>query len=67
MTIPVIAAGGASCLDDFVKAVKEGGASAVAAGSFYHYTKYTPNMVKGALNRASIPVRMYEGEDYDVS
>jgi cyclase len=67
VTIPVIAAGGASCLDDFVKAVKEGGASAVAAGSLYHYTKYTPNMVKGALNRASIPVRMYEGEDYDVS
>jgi imidazole glycerol-phosphate synthase subunit HisF len=67
VSIPVIAAGGASCLEDFVRAVKEGGASAVAAGSLYHYTKYTPNMVKGALHRAGIPVRMYEGEEYEVS
>jgi cyclase len=33
--IPIIACGGAGCLDDFSKAVKEGGASAVAAGSFF--------------------------------
>lgn len=31
--VPVIACGGASCLDDFRKAVQEGGVSAVAAGS----------------------------------
>ena len=64
VTLPVIAAGGASQLNDFVKAVKDGGASAVAAGSIYHYTKITPNMVKGALRSASIPVRIYDDVDY---
>ncbi len=64
VAVPVIAAGGASCLEDFVLAVKAGGASAVAAGSIYHYTKFTPNMVKGALHAAGIPVRMYGDIDY---
>ena len=35
--IPVIACGGASCIDDLEKAVKDGGASAVAAGSMVVY------------------------------
>lgn len=35
VTCPVIACGGASGIDDFVTAVKEGGASAVAAGSLF--------------------------------
>ena len=35
VSIPVIACGGAGKLEDFVKAVKEGGASAVAAGSLF--------------------------------
>jgi cyclase len=64
VSIPVIAAGGAATLQDFVSAVKEGGASAVAAGSIYHYTNTTPNMVKGALHAAGLPVRMYDGVDY---
>jgi len=33
--IPIIACGGAGNLNDFSLAVKEGGASAVAAGSFF--------------------------------
>lgn len=33
--IPVIACGGAGSMNDFSRAVKEGGASAVAAGSFF--------------------------------
>jgi imidazole glycerol-phosphate synthase subunit HisF len=33
--VPVVACGGASGLDDFAAAVQEGGASAVAAGSFF--------------------------------
>ena len=37
VTIPVIASGGAGETGDFVKAVKEGGASAVAAGSMVVY------------------------------
>ena len=35
--IPVIASGGAGKLEDFLKAVKDGFASAVAAGSFFVY------------------------------
>lgn len=34
-TVPVIACGGAGSFDDFVSAVNEGGASAVAAGSLF--------------------------------
>lgn len=67
VTIPVIATGGAGKLEDFVRAVREGHASAVAAGSLYHYTKYTPNMVKGVLDNAGIPVRMYPDEDYEIT
>lgn len=62
--IPIIAAGGASNLDDFIKIAQEKHISAVAAGSIYHYTKITPNMVKGALNKIGIPVRLCEGTDY---
>jgi cyclase len=39
VTIPVIACGGAAGMDDFRKAVSEGGASAVAAGSIFVYQK----------------------------
>jgi imidazole glycerol-phosphate synthase subunit HisF len=39
VSIPVIACGGASGMDDFKKAVSEGGASAVAAGSMFVYQK----------------------------
>ncbi len=67
VNIPVIAAGGAGRLSDFVDAVKLGKASAVAAASIYHYTKYTPNMVKGALAAAGIPVRMYHDVDYSIT
>ena len=65
--IPVIAAGGAGKLDDFVQVVLEGSASAVAAGSIYHYTKYTPHMVKEALNKACIPVRLPLNETYELT
>jgi cyclase len=35
VSVPVVACGGASGLDDFVAAVHQGGASAVAAGSLF--------------------------------
>ena len=62
VNIPVIAAGGAGKLDDFVAAVKEGHASAVAAGSIFLYTSTTPDMVKEALQKAGIAVRMQSPE-----
>jgi len=35
VNLPVVASGGAGSLDDFVSAIKEGGASAVAAGAMF--------------------------------
>ena len=67
VNIPVIAAGGAGDVDHFPPAIIEGGASALAAGSIYHYTKYTPNMVKGVLRTAGLPVRMYNATDYKIT
>lgn len=67
VSIPVIAAGGVGKLDDFVKVVLNANASAVAAASIYHYTKYTPNMVKGILRDSNIPVRIYPDEDYSIT
>lgn len=37
VSVPVIACGGASAIDDFAKVVSEGGASAVAAGAMFVY------------------------------
>ncbi len=39
VNIPVVACGGASELNDFTKAINEGGASAVAAGSFFVFQR----------------------------
>ena len=57
VNIPVIAAGGAGEVEHFAPAILEGHAAAVAAGSIYHYTRITPDMVKAALSSARIPVR----------
>tara|TARA_B100000963_G_scaffold142633_1_gene124146 strand:- start:3947 stop:4732 length:786 start_codon:yes stop_codon:yes gene_type:complete len=64
VNLPVIAAGGASCLEDFISIAKKDHISAVAAGSIYHYTKITPNMVKGAMREEGIPVRICTSTDY---
>ena len=58
VNIPVIAAGGAGSPEHFPPAVLQGGAAAVAAGSIYHYTKITPDMVKKAMADKGIPVRL---------
>lgn len=55
--IPVIAAGGAGEPHHFPDVVIKGGASAVAAGSIYHFRRTTPDMVKDAMIEADIPVR----------
>ena len=39
VSIPVICAGGAGSINDFERAVKEGGASAVSAGSMFVFQK----------------------------
>lgn len=58
VTIPVIGAGGAGSVEDFVSCAVDGGASAVAAGSIFHFRHVTPNMAKEALRKAGVPVRL---------
>jgi imidazole glycerol-phosphate synthase subunit HisF len=55
--VPVIASGGAGSYNDFVLAVREGGASAVAAASIFHFTEQTPAGAKDAMTNAGIPTR----------
>ncbi len=55
--IPVIASGGAGNYQHMVAAIREGGASAVAAASIFHFTEQTPAGAKQALHAAGIPVR----------
>jgi cyclase len=56
--IPVIASGGAGSYQDFVNAVSQAGASAVAAASMFHFTEQTPAGAKDAMQRVGIPVRV---------
>jgi cyclase len=55
--IPVIASGGAGSYANMVDAVKNAGASAVAAASIFHFTEQTPAGAKNAMQAAGIPVR----------
>lgn len=57
VNLPTIASGGAKGCSDFVAVVKEGGASAVAAASIFHFTQSTPNDVKRCMNENCINVR----------
>ena len=55
--VPVIASGGAGSYEHMVAAVRDAGASAVAAASIFHFTEQTPAGAKQALDAAGIPVR----------
>jgi cyclase len=55
--IPVIASGGAGNYQHMIDAVKQAGASAVAAASIFHFTEQTPSGAKAAMKAAGIPVR----------
>jgi len=60
LSIPVIACGGAGKVEDFRDAVRKGGASAVAAGSFFvfqgRYRAVLINMpTEEELERADLP------------
>ena len=60
VSIPVIASGGAASAEDMARAVLEGGASAVAAASLFHFTQATPLEVKRGMRDRGIPVRLQE-------
>lgn len=56
--VPVIASGGAAGPDDFIAAVREGGADAVLAASIFHRRLHAIHDSKRAMAGAGIPVRL---------
>jgi len=57
VSVPVIASGGAGTYEHMGQAITEGGASAVAAASVFHFTQLTPEGAKDHLRSLGIPVR----------
>ena len=55
--IPVIASGGAGCLEHFYEALTKGGASAVLAASLFHFGQYKITEVKDYLRARGVVVR----------
>ncbi len=55
--VPGIASGGAAGPDDFVAAIREGGADAVLAASIFHRREVSIAAVKAAMAAAGLPVR----------
>ena len=59
VSIPVIASGGAGNFDHMREVLQEGKASAVAAGSMFHFTEQTPAETKQYLFKSGFSVRMW--------
>jgi cyclase len=59
VTVPIIASGGAGSASHMCDAVLVGGASAVAAGSIFHFTQITPKDLKTSLAECGIPTRAH--------
>jgi cyclase len=57
VTVPVIASGGVGGVEDLVKGVIEGHASAVLAASIFHFGEISVSEAKQALAGAGLPVR----------
>jgi cyclase len=58
VNIPVIASGGAGNYQHMYDAIINGGASAVAAASMFHFTEQTPEEAKMFLHSLGVPVRL---------
>jgi imidazole glycerol-phosphate synthase subunit HisF len=65
VSIPVIASGGAGCLEDFYMAVTIGGAEAVLAASLFHFGEISIGQLKNYLALRGIPIRPSFGEEED--
>jgi cyclase len=61
VNIPVIASGGAGCLEHFAQALTEGHASAALAASLFHYRQLSIPQVKQYLQGQNILVRPWDG------
>ena len=55
--VPVVASGGAGCLEHMAEVLHEGMADAVLAASIFHFGEYTVADVKAFLKQDGIPVR----------
>lgn len=58
-SVPVVASGGVGGLDDLVRGVTEGHASAVLAASIFHFGQATIAQAHAALADAGVPVRRH--------
>jgi cyclase len=58
VSVPVIASGGAAGPDDFVAAIRDGGADAVLAASIFHRRIHAIADVKAAMAAAGLSVRL---------
>ena len=55
--VPVVASGGAGCLEHMAEVLHEGKADAVLAASIFHFGEYSVADVKAFLEQDGIPVR----------
>jgi len=55
--VPVIASGGMGCLEDMVKAVQEGHASAVAMADILHYKRATLADIRSVAKKYEVDIR----------
>lgn len=58
LDIPVIASGGAGCVDDIARVLTDGRADAALAASIFHYGELSVGEVKRQLAERDIPVRL---------
>ncbi len=57
VTVPVIASGGAGSLQHLVDGIVDGGASAVAVGSLFHFTDQSPIKARAFMRVGGVDVR----------
>lgn len=57
--IPVIAAGGCGLAQHFAEGILAGGASAVAAGTFFCFKDQNPMQTRAHIRNAGVPIRLH--------
>lgn len=56
--LPIIASGGAGCIEDFIDVFKEGEADAALAASIFHFKEVEIKSLKQSLYNQQIPIRL---------
>jgi cyclase len=59
VTIPVITGGGCGLAEHFVQGFREGGADAVAAGTYFCFKDENPMQTRAQIKNAGIPIRLH--------